>query len=559
VETSPAVPNRKRFVALVVLGCVAAGSAASLGVGLTTWPLAEPSDPTRALSAAEAGRLAAMRVTNYRDGRAGLRATLGAPEAPTQLTGWVDWSRGLVYLSLTGSGAGAQRGLLQAVPGVLASRPEPSVTPPRGAASPTTAAASPAAAAATVGPDRTPVPVAADRLPPAVPPADGWRVRRLTATGAQPAPLDSFISMLFAIAADRPDAADALKGSGARWLGREKTGGTTVDVLLGPAVATLAPASPATARTPPAGPATTRTPSVRAAAQGRGSPAGPAQTPLAGMGGAVRYWLDGDARLHRLEALLAGDVPVRIDLDRAARPDLIAIDALGGRPARPRKVTGPEADLLASMGTGNWARGGARVSLAVPTAPAANQPPANLRGAGWVDWYNSLAYLAIHELDRPADVVLLRAGTDGVAVRAAPRAPARSGSAAALPPLPPPSERGWTYRDWRQRSDGLGGLDVDLLVNEALSAGSSGWYDRSTLRASAVWLRGDVIAGRKVTVFEIPKAPEAGTARGQARLRYWVDGSGLLRRLELRTRTGAFAQLNLEPGPVPYVPPVPIS
>ena len=40
-------------------------------------------------------------------------------------------------------------------------------------------------------------------------------------------------------------------------------------------------------------------------------------------------------------------------------------------------------------------------------------------------------------------------------------------------------------------------------------------------------------------------------------MRYWVDRSGLLRRLELRTRTGAFAQLDLVPGPVPDLPAVP--
>jgi hypothetical protein len=125
--------------------------------------------------------------------------------------------------------------------------------------------------------------------------------------------------------------------------------------------------------------------------------------------------------------------------------------------------------------------------------------------------------------------------------------------------LPPPTERGWTYHDWARRADAMGGLDLDLLLNEALSVGTTSREDSARLRTSAAWLRGDSVGGHTVAVFEIPKVAEAGAARGQARLRYWVDGAGILRRLELRTRTGAFAQLDLDPGPVPYVPAVPIA
>ncbi|MFD0823899.1 hypothetical protein ACFQ0D_37525, partial [Micromonospora zhanjiangensis] len=129
----------------------------------------------------------------------------------------------------------------------------------------------------------------------------------------------------------------------------------------------------------------------------------------------------------------------------------------------------------------------------------------------------------------------------------------------ASPPLPPPTERAWTFTSWQRRADARGGLDLDLLVNEALSCGGRAAADPVELRSSAVWLRGDTIAGRPVSVFEMPKPAEAGEPPGQARLRYWVDGGGLLRRLELRTRIGAFAQLDLDPGPVPWISPVPLD
>jgi hypothetical protein len=41
-------------------------------------------------------------------------------------------------------------------------------------------------------------------------------------------------------------------------------------------------------------------------------------------------------------------------------------------------------------------------------------------------------------------------------------------------------------------------------------------------------------------------------------LRYWVDGTDKLRRLDLRTRGGAYAYITINPAPVPKLPnPVP--
>ncbi|MEV0395681.1 hypothetical protein [Polymorphospora rubra] len=612
--------DRRRIVALVALGCVAVGSAAGLATGLVSCaPAASPQ--ARPLSTAEAQRLATMRMTNFQQARVGVHATIGDPGAEVRLIGRVDWSRALAYLSVSGPGAGERRGLLQAAPGVLATRPAdtaPDDVTPTGTGAVGTVRPADGSAPG------TPTGNAVSTAPPDVPPADGWRIERFTASGPDTGPVESFLALLFAIAHDRADAADLIERSESRWLGRDRAGGATVDVLLGPAVppqpkptgadapstaaapgtGTAAPAGTAppagtaapsgTARSaPPPAAAPSGTPGTSAGPSGTaapragtptpggspgGAPAGdgsasagvdasrtggaattgpaggptsarPAETSLAAMGGAVRYWLDGDARLHRFEALLAGNRPVNAHLDRADDAGITAIDALGGRPVEPRAVTAEEADLLSRMRQRNRALGGGKVTFALPTVPTAN-----LRGTGLVDWRNTVAYVAVGDLDKPGETALIRADRTGPAIRVAPQ----QVTADRQPPVPPPTDRGWTHVDWRQRGDAQGALDVDVLLTELLALGTGARDDVAALRRSAIRLRTDRIDDTAVTVFEIGRPGQAGAARpGQGRLRYWVDSSGALRRLELRTRTGAFAQLDVDPGRVAYVRPVP--
>ncbi|WP_407567083.1 hypothetical protein [Polymorphospora sp. A560] len=568
--------DRRRIVALVALGCIAIGSAAGLATGLVSCaPTAQPQ--ARPLSTAEAQRLATMRMTNFQQARVGVRATIGDPGAEVRLIGRVDWSRALAYLSVSGPGAGERRGLLQAMPGVLATRSAD--TAPDGTAPPAGTGA-----VGTVGPTGTAGSSVA-AAPPDVPPTDGWRVERFTASGPEAGPVESFLALLFAIAHDRADAADLIEHSEARWLGRDRAGGATVDVLLGPAV----PPQPRATPTATASPATTRPPTPPAAGPsaagpsptGATAPAGsrtadgsasagadasrtagaattdpaagpasarPAETSLAAMGGAVRYWLDGDARLHRFEALLAGNQPVNAHLDRADSAGITAIDALGGRPVEPRAVTAEEADLLSRMRQRNRALGGGKVTFTLPTMPIAN-----LRGTGLVDWRNTVAYVAVGDLDKPGETALIRADRTGPAIRVAPQRV----TADRQPPVPPPTDRSWTHVDWRQRGDAQGALDVDLLITELLALGTGARDDVAALRRSAIRLRDDRVDGTAVTVFEVGRPGQPGARPGQGRLRYWVDSSGALRRLELRTRTGAFAQLDVDPGRVAYVRPVP--
>ncbi|MFF5172196.1 hypothetical protein ACFY3U_06140 [Micromonospora sp. NPDC000089] len=454
-------PTGRRRSALVALGVVAATSAAALVAGLLSWAPA-PGEPARALTVDESERLAATRVGNYRDVRVGVRATVGTGAARTDLVGWVDWGRPLVYLDVGGPGAGANRGLLQATPTLVVIRPDPAAVP------------TPAA-------------------PPLVPPEDGWRLR-------DPAPgrgLAGALELLFALGVDRPEPADPLRRGGGRWVGRELLAGEPVDVLQA-ALTSPAPTAP------------------------DGTPSAP---PPAGDGD-PRWWIDRDARLHRFAGRLPDGTPVTVDLEHGDRPTVRPVDALGGRPGLPRALTDGEAARLGRVPARLRARGGAAVAVTAPLGTAAN-----LRGAGWLSWSAGVAYLSVAELDTLGRRTLLRRDATGYARAELPVGPA-SGSAAApvRPPLPAP-RTGW--RPAVRPAD-----DVDLLVDVALRAATE-----PVRPGAAIRLRGDRLAGAPVDVVELQ-------VQG-LRLRQWVDRGGLLRRLELRTGAGAWAQLDLGYSPVP--------
>ncbi|GAA1857619.1 hypothetical protein [Asanoa iriomotensis] len=521
--------EKRRIVALVVLSCLSLGSVAGLVGGLVSCQPEKPTVQARPLSVAEAQRLADMRVTNYRDERSGVSATWGDGNAQVRVAGWVDWKKALAYLRVGGPGAGNQRGLLQAVPGVVANRP---ATASEAAAE----AESPRPSDAT-----KPAPPVAE--PPAEPPADGWRLRTWTPTGQKATPLDTFLSLVFLIASTKPDQADLLARSEARWMGTDRIGGTAVDVLLGPAVPPqpLPTATPSKKASPQASqrPERKTTPSPSAKPTRTAPP-----TALNELGGAVRYWLDtGGPKLRRFEALLPGNLSLRVDLDRAERPEVNAVPAFGGGTIAPRKPTKTETALLAKMRQRNYERGGAKVTVTVPTVPVAD-----LRGGGWLDWRAAVAYLAVHDTGKPTDVAVLRASVEGMSFQT------KAGKEMDTPPMPAPYD-GWTFQPWTERTDARGGLDIDLLLGEALAAAAPDRDTASFFEDSASFLRKDTIDGDPVTVFEIAKPAEQGIiGRGQARMRYWIDKSGALRRLEARTRSGTFAQLDLVDGEVPSLP-----
>jgi hypothetical protein len=218
--------------------------------------------------------------------------------------------------------------------------------------------------------------------------------------------------------------------------------------------------------------------------------------------------------------------PVTMIFNRADRPTLRPVDALGGRPGLPRALTDAEQRRLDRLPARLRTHGGATVTL---TAPMGTDT--NLRGAGWLSWTARTAYLAVADLGLPDRRTLLRRDAAGLARADLPAADAGGGTAEApvRPPLPPPAG-GW-------RVSRPGRDDLSVLVDAAIAAGSVGQ------RGAAVRVREDVTAGRTVDVIE------SGPA--DARLRYWLDRDGSLRRLELQTDAGAWAHLDLQPAVVP--------
>ncbi|MEU5935311.1 hypothetical protein [Micromonospora sp. NPDC047187] len=463
--TAPPSAGRRRRTVLLLLGLTAVTSATALVLGLLSWA-PDPPEPARPLTLTEGERLAAVRVTNLRDLRAGVRVTAGTGAARIELVGWVDWSRSLLYLDVGGPGAGAERGLLQKSGPVLVIRPDPAAVP------------TPAA-------------------PPLMPPTDRWRLHRL-APGAHLAPV---LDLLLDLAADRPDTPTRTAPSdGARWIAREAVPAGPLDVIQAPLPTGAAPAAGTAIGTPSAA-----------------APAPDRQT---------RYWLDQDARLHKLVTLLPGAGPVTMIFNRADRPTLRPVDALGGRPGLPRALTDAEQRRLDRLPARLRAHGGATVTLTAPTGT-----DTNLRGAGWLSWTARTAYLAVADLGVPDRRTLLRRDAAGLARADLRAADAGGGTAEApvRPPLPPPAG-GW-------RVSRPGRDDLSVLVDAAIAAGSVGQ------RGAAVRVREDVAAGRTVDVIE------SGPA--DARLRYWLDRDGSLRRLELQTDAGAWAHLDLQPAVVP--------
>ncbi|MET7809053.1 hypothetical protein [Micromonospora chersina] len=440
-DDPPEQPTRRR-AALVALAAAATASAAALVAGLLSWSPepAEPAETVRPLTAAEAERLAALRVTNQRDVRAGVRVTLGAGGGRTELVGWVDWARPLVYLDVGGPGAGAERGLVQGTASTLLVRPDPAATP-------------------------TPAP------PPLVPPDDRWRLREPPTGSGLPAVRDLLLG-LGTVQVDPPTPE-------ARWLRRETVDGVPVDVLQAPLPVL----------------------------QGAGS--APDRRP--------RLWVDRDARLHRLTGWLPDGAPVTVELARSDRPTLRPVDALGGRPGLPRALSDGEADRLARLPDRLRAAGGATLTVTAPSG--------DLRGSGWLSWAGSTAYLSVVEADDPGRRTLVRAWPGSVARLVVP-----AGGAAA-PPLPAPD--GLVRAVGRPPGD-----DVERLVDAALRGVAT-----AVPATAAVRVRDDRVADRTVDVIEV---------RGG--LRWWIDRSGLPRRLELRTGRGVWVQLDLAPGRVPALP-----
>lgn len=485
---------RRRTGKLLIAVVLLTGLAAGLVSGLQACSTARDQKSARPLNATELAHLAGMRQRNFTDGRVAVRATVGKRGAFASVDGWVDWQRSLAYLAVSSAAQGGVA-LIQARPGVLAIRPEKLDGAGRSAS------------------PQPPGP------PPASPPADGWRVRPIELSEKGKTPLDNLVAFLLLLGRDQPDRQDLLGRLSTQWVRKDSVEGTEVDVLLGPAVLPESEA-PQPSSVPRPDPSSLDT-----------------------YGGAVGYWLDADGRLRKVETLLAPSLPVAIEFVRDGRARLPVIAALGGRDLDPREVSDAEAEMLSLLRQRNFYSRYAELTLTLPAMPA------NLRTAkGWLDWQRGLSYLSIVDADDPAGDFLVHANRNEVS-RKKPE-----GRAPESPPMPAP-RGGWERAGWARLADDPDAADVDVLLHEAMTMAANQRDDVKRMKAHARLLRVDLLNGEPMGVFELPGEAEQHRQPGTAGIRFWVDNAGVLRRLELRTGTGGFAQLDLTPARnIPWLP-----
>jgi hypothetical protein len=107
---------------------------------------------------------------------------------------------------------------------------------------------------------------------PASPPGSDWYSRPLQTSGSS---LDTSLAIALSLGSDRPDNAELLPQNGAAWTGQDQVDGHQVEVMTGPSAGAKS-----------------------------------------GTAGTVRYWIDSDGTMYRVQARVASESqPVVIDFD----------------------------------------------------------------------------------------------------------------------------------------------------------------------------------------------------------------------------------------------------
>ncbi|TDC48733.1 hypothetical protein E1212_20400 [Jiangella ureilytica] len=205
---------------------------------------ADEGDGPRPLSVDEAQRLSMMRYTNYTDGVRALRFEVTDGARTFAVDGWADFAAHVGYARVSEDGGDPQL-VAWTLSGITSHAP--------------------------VGPSGPSGGGDGDGGPPLPPPDDtAWTSSALNPEQSR---LHAMLALVFQAASDRPDNPLLLQQTDARWLRSDEVGGVTVDVVAGPTADRAY--DPATATTAPDGSDAT-----------------------------VRYWVDDESRLRRLEARL---------------------------------------------------------------------------------------------------------------------------------------------------------------------------------------------------------------------------------------------------------------
>jgi hypothetical protein len=178
----------------------------------------------------------------------------------------------------------------------------------------------------------------------------------------------------------------------------------------------------------------------------------------------------------------------------------------------PRPLSVPEAERLALVRFSNYTTGVRAFTASVPSTGG------KLVLDGRVDFVNHHGYAGMRTDGRDDEFSkgLVQWNLKRMAFAVSP----------STKPVDPVPKIDWQVRDLRERGSELDGA-LRLLVNLGADRPEN---SQLLLQSSARWLRSDRIGDTAVDVFEGPKQKDAA----EARLRYWLDSDGKLRRLEAK-------------------------
>ncbi|MET8761969.1 hypothetical protein [Lentzea sp. NPDC004782] len=189
----------------------------------------------------------------------------------------------------------------------------------------------------------------------------------------------------------------------------------------------------------------------------------------------------------------------------------LALTACSSTPD-PRPLSISEAERLALVRFSNYTSGIRAFTASVPS------PGGKLVLDGRVDFVNHVGYAGMRTDGRNDEfsqgLVQWNPGRMAFAMNQSTK------------PVDPVPVVDWQVRNLQERGSELDGA-LRLLVNLGSDRPEN---SQLLLQSSARWLRSDKIGDTAVDVFEGPKQKDAAVAR----LRYWIDADGKLRRLEAK-------------------------